>query len=340
MQHNRPQPGALILAFPITPLYPSVATEEIAYAVAVFVSAANGTLFARQFSSPTSKAKRECEDLFITLYSAAASTEAEAEPTQEGSLYTSFRVLWEQYQGDARQSSICARVLAFYFLMERTRGTVVEQWLRPCPDAPEAVVLDKAVVAAIASVALGEGGLQEDQFRSAVKDLAERRSDQEVPTDNATPAADTFTDPPVQAATQGSVITGNLAERPMAYEAAGKDFSEEKISAAIAVCEKLRQPLTALAGKEAFRALLTRALTLSKREAPALEGARVKEDGSLEGIDQAPIHAITILIRHLVRLPASVIGDTLTFRLLREVWPDLASFEEGLLPRPETKSQT
>ncbi len=284
-----------------------------------------------KYTSPVFHTKRECRDLFLTLYCAAASTEAESEAPQEGSLYTAFRTLWEQYEGDELQSPICARVLAFYFLMERTRGTVVEEWLRPCTETPEAVFLDDAIVAAIASVSLGESGvLQEDDFLMTVRALARVHADDlETRTEGVKPAI-TSTHPPALPLTAASLTIGGLAERLLAHEAAAEDLSQGEMSAAFAVCEKLRQPLSALAGKEVFRALLTRALTLSRREIPALKEIRVRDDGSLEGVDCGSIQAGVVLVGHLVRQPAAVIGENLTFCLLREVWPDLASFEEHL----------
>lgn len=314
-----------------------MAPDEIAYAVAVFVSAANETLSLGRRSSLTSRAKRECEDVFFALYCAAPSQDFDEEGTQGASLYKSFRTLWEQYEGDAGQRSVCARVLAFYFLMERTRGTVVQEWIRLCPETPEAVVLDDAVIAAIGIVALGErGSLPEDLFISTVKALAlKRHNHQDIHISDARPAGIASV-LPVMAVTGSGSSTDNLAERLLAYEIArGDDFSNGEMSAAVAVCEKFQEWLTAVAGKEVFRTLLTRALTLSKREVPALEGAWVGEDGALKGIDHAPVQASEILVGHLVRLPAAVIGENLTFCLLQEVWPDLASFETQR-PNPPT----
>ena len=228
-----------------------MAPDEIAYAVAVFVSAANKTLSLRQRSSLTSHARRECEDLFITLYCTAPSQDFDAEGTQGGSLYTAFRALWEQYEGDAGQRSVCARVLAFYFLMERTRGTVVEEWIRPCPETPEAVILDDAVIEAIGSVALGEGGgLPEDLFLLTVKTLEQKRANrQDIHTENAKPPEIVSLLPVMAVPGSGSLIE-NLAGRLLAYEIArGDDLSKGEMSAAVAVCAKFQQWLTDVAGK-------------------------------------------------------------------------------------------
>ena len=100
------------------------------------------------------------------------------------------------------------------------------------------------------------------------------------------------------------------------------------------VCEKLRRPLSTLAGAAGFRSLLSRALTLAKQESPALGAWEVKSDGSLGGLDGlngevAPSGAV--LIAHLVGLMMTFIGESLTLRLLHDVWIDL--------PDPEVKSE-
>jgi hypothetical protein len=59
--------------------------------------------------------------------------------------------------------------------------------------------------------------------------------------------------------------------------------SEAKMLVAFRVCEKLRRPLTTLAGAIGFQSLILRALTLAKREAPSLSAVEVTADGSLTG---------------------------------------------------------
>ena len=93
------------------------------------------------------------------------------------------------------------------------------------------------------------------------------------------------------------------------------------------VCEKLRRPLSTLAGTAGFRSLLARALALAKHEDRALDSVQVKEDGTLEGLDGEAAQAGTVLIAQLVGLLATFVGETLTLRLLRDAWPDLPGLE-------------
>jgi hypothetical protein len=64
--------------------------------------------------------------------------------------------------------------------------------------------------------------------------------------------------------------------------------SEAKMLVAFRVCEKLRRPLTTLAGAIGFQSLMLRALTLAKREAPSLSAVEVTADGSLQDGDVEP----------------------------------------------------
>jgi hypothetical protein len=121
----------------------------------------------------------------------------------------------------------------------------------------------------------------------------------------------------------------NFARRLIDYEASGAISGQTKAAAAYHVCEKLRTPLAALVGNGGFRALLARALTLATAEVPGLHGIHVKPDGSLDGVED--LHAQLdphkyfegggVLLAQLLGLLAAFIGENLTLRLVREVWP-------------------
>lgn len=121
-----------------------------------------------------------------------------------------------------------------------------------------------------------------------------------------------------------------FAERLLALEVVSGESSNAKMSAAFRVCERLRQPLTAVAGAEGFRALLLRALTLAKREAPSLSAVQVDGEGSLVGLgDEDPRQGNShhpdgevILIAQLIGLLFVFIGEELTVRFTQGVWPD------------------
>jgi hypothetical protein len=123
--------------------------------------------------------------------------------------------------------------------------------------------------------------------------------------------------------------TREIAERLFADEAAAATSSDANLPAAFRVCEKLRRPLTTLAGAAGFHSLLLRALTLAKREAPSLGALQVNAAGSLEGIEpnlyNQDAEGGALLVAHLIGLLFTFIGEPLTLRLMHDVWPH-ASF--------------
>jgi hypothetical protein len=119
--------------------------------------------------------------------------------------------------------------------------------------------------------------------------------------------------------------TRELARRLLAYEAAGTANADAQ--AVCRVCDKLRRPLTTLAGAAGFRSLLARALTLAKRENPLLAAWEVNSDGSLQGLNGEAAQPGAVLIAQLIGLMITFIGESLTLRLLHDVWPDLPDSE-------------
>lgn len=124
----------------------------------------------------------------------------------------------------------------------------------------------------------------------------------------------------------------NLAHRLISEEHRQRDPSDTESRAALRVCDKLRESLSALAGARGFRALLVRALTLAKADAPWLGGLEVGANGALvfpaklEG-DLAPKEAAkggVALVGHLLELLVTFIGEALTLRLVQQVWPKAA----------------
>lgn len=84
-------------------------------------------------------------------------------------------------------------------------------------------------------------------------------------------------------------------------------------------------------GTGGFDALIVRALALAGTEADWLLKIRVKADGSLEGLgdlqgclDPAEItRGSVVLVASLLGLLVTFIGEILTLRLVRDIWPEL-----------------
>ena len=102
--------------------------------------------------------------------------------------------------------------------------------------------------------------------------------------------------------------------------------------AAFQVCEKLREPLCVLAGTAGYRSLLSRALVLARRRSPWLGGVKCGSDAALVFAAEPPVISFdseeaaqggAILVAELLGLLSTLIGDALTLRLVRNVWPDV-----------------
>jgi hypothetical protein len=132
--------------------------------------------------------------------------------------------------------------------------------------------------------------------------------------------------------------TREFAERLLADEAVAATLSQASVPVAFRVCEELRPSLTKLAGAAGFHSLLLRALTLAKRQAPGLSAVRVDADGSLKDDDAGPnldnydAEEGVLLVAHLIGLLFTFIGESLTLRLMHDVWPN-ASFVSSTAER-------
>ena len=127
----------------------------------------------------------------------------------------------------------------------------------------------------------------------------------------------------------------DFAECLVAYEMRGAKPSGAKTPAAFHVCEMLRPHLAGLMGKAGFSALLARALALAVAEVPELRAVQVREDGSMAGWDAPEAVAEpeklaeggVVLVAQLLGLLDAFIGQNLTLRIMREVWPKLSLSE-------------
>jgi hypothetical protein len=122
------------------------------------------------------------------------------------------------------------------------------------------------------------------------------------------------------------------ARQLIACEANERTSAETNIPPALAVCEKLRSHLAVLLGEAGFAGLLSRALALASAEVAGLRAVHLKADGAFEGWEGLEAQVArnelaeggVVLVAQLLRLLAAFIGEDLTLRLVREVWPKLA----------------
>lgn len=125
--------------------------------------------------------------------------------------------------------------------------------------------------------------------------------------------------------------TLDLARWILALEAVEGERSGPTGAAAVGVYPRLRQHLCALVGVDGYQALLSRALTLSKAEAPSLGAVQVTADGYLQGLDEpgpqtagSQAEGKVILLAQLLGLFLRFIGESITLQLVHDVAPHLA----------------
>jgi hypothetical protein len=85
-------------------------------------------------------------------------------------------------------------------------------------------------------------------------------------------------------------------------------------------------PLVKLVGVAGYRSLISRALAISKAEAPSLERVQVQLDGAIDGFDgieqNLSEEAGVVVLVYLLDLLVKFIGETLTLGLVRDAWPE------------------
>jgi hypothetical protein len=123
----------------------------------------------------------------------------------------------------------------------------------------------------------------------------------------------------------------HFAKRITVCERQAKTTSATKTPPAFEVCEKLRAHLVTFMGATGFRELLCCALPRAKAEIPWLGGVHVKADGALEGLEELNakhnpdelFQGGVVLVAQLLGLLVAFIGESLTLRMVSEVWPDV-----------------
>ena len=121
----------------------------------------------------------------------------------------------------------------------------------------------------------------------------------------------------------------NLATHLIAYESGNNNASEKITPAAFFIIEKLRPNLVSLMGNGGFSLLLSRALTLAKRQVSWLGMVSVNTAGDLEGLAESLaridrdefLKGRVALLAHLFGSLMDLIGEEVTLRMVRDIWP-------------------
>lgn len=128
-------------------------------------------------------------------------------------------------------------------------------------------------------------------------------------------------------------VSLDLARRLLEYEAQSTETAEGP--ALDLVSEKLRRPLSRLAGTAGYRSLLSRALTMAVVQVPSLTVVTIHADGSLGSLDaigdgRQSAEAGAMLIAQLLSLLTLFVGESLVLTLLSDIWPDFDTSVNGI----------
>ncbi len=124
-----------------------------------------------------------------------------------------------------------------------------------------------------------------------------------------------------------------LAARIVADEAKRIAPSAHDVDLILQVCDKMHPSIARLAGSISYRALLSRALALAKPKAQTLGALRFESDGRLVFDPEDPAAEFlnpdtvrtdaVVLVTAFVNLLMVLIGEALTLRIIRQVWPEV-----------------
>ncbi len=130
----------------------AISAHEVGFALALFLAIATGRLSNSQAS--TAESERDGRQIYtiLILYEMKLVPQRSYSDNQ-GSLYRIFQDFWRYYDDCPQQASICARVLAFHLLMERTSGAAVLGWTTEGDDEAT-VFLHPAVIDAVGKVSM------------------------------------------------------------------------------------------------------------------------------------------------------------------------------------------
>jgi hypothetical protein len=123
----------------------------------------------------------------------------------------------------------------------------------------------------------------------------------------------------------------NFTSHLIAHATRGEKAAKRNRVVAFRVCEKLRPRLAALVGESGFRTLLMRALVLAQPHAPSLRAVVLEPDGSFKYSGERHMRLApkelaeggVILVAELLSLLIAFIGEDMTIRMVRDVWPQL-----------------
>ena len=308
-----------------------VSSEEMSFAVSLFVAAANGRVAPPNAETRGGHLRRSSEWEPDALLAGARSVLLDDEDKfgDEVPLTRAVSVIWHQYDGDERRQDICSRLVAFYSLMVRSNGALLEPWTQQNEIDSEAVVLNSAIVEAIARAPLNPNGqFVDSEFETLVRHFADSDGVAETKPEigRSLPARS-------PAAIPVTNLVKELATHLFAFQASVAALPNADGSPQFSVLRKLCEGFAELGGNRSMQPILSRALVAQRPMFPWLRSARAGTNGAIEGLNelepapsvQEAARGELAVLGSLVELLRSFVGDTVTLQFLRTIWP-LASF--------------
>ena len=317
------------------PAQPSVIdVGEMAFAIALFVAAARGKVTPPSRRSPPFSVDARFPSADPLLSGARLALGKEEEwASDEVPLACAVSVLWHHYEQDPRQQSICSRLVAFYSLMVRSRGSLLDAGTIGSIVDPASVALSPAIVEAVASTPVSENGQFIDAaFRARVRALAEQGAEKMKATSFGLQAEPVL--PQSSTAIPITDVVEQLSIHLYAFEScvANPQTIEPKFRAIEQLCGRI----ASVNGNTGLQTLLSRALVATRSDFPWIRSASASGHGTLEGLDRVqpvpdPEEAMRCelaILGSLIELLRSFLGDGITLQLLRSLWP-LASLDRA-----------
>jgi len=302
---------------------PPVPFDEMAFAMALFVAAANGRLMPKVNHASSREIEVDCDPAVAGARPIAADSCEQL--SCELPLVRAVGFIWQHYDQDDRRQAICSRLIAYYHLMSRNRGSAMEQAESFVSQRTHAR-LNPAMLEAIATAPLDAWGRFSEAHFSRVlpnsSDADDRRSF----------IASGWIKGPMSRSHKGlktvpaMPCAQELALRLVAFEAC---IARPPGVVDFRVFEKLCMPFTTLGGRQGFLPFLLRALGPPLARFPWLGALRVTSEGKVTGLDivnlgitegEAAAGELAVTVS-LVEILRSVLGYDVTVHLLRTVWP-------------------
>lgn len=304
-----------------------IEVDEMAFAISLFVAAARGKVSPpnRQSEITLNDAGQVLVDP-VLIGARVSLGENERWASDEVPLACAVSVVWHHYERDARQQSICSRLVAFYSLMVRSRGISLNPGKNNSIVDLGSVTFSPAIIDAVASTPVSENGqFLDTTFRARLQNLADHGTETIEKLKNKTQMK------PGPPRTSAAIPITNIVERLSTHLYAFQSCvaAPQANGPRFHVIEELCGKIAAVNGNTSLQALLSRALFAIRSDFPWIRSATASPHGMLEGLEavqptpdpEEVMQCELAILGSLIELLRSFLGNGITVQLLRSLWP-------------------